>query len=206
VERLPDLARAPLTRSSLASRMKLGGAWLLFLQACGWLPPSHAAQSRVQIRVPAGVLAAHAAELPLNLFVRRSPGTLENRGFLLATICTASSDVGTAYVASLAAETELTVWVERGYADNPGTPCGISAEQRDMIVEGPRRHPQASLRLASPRERRERLGRRRRGAMNSASLLPRTVTPKALPLPDVARDHQQQLLTKARLRAVRCPF
>jgi hypothetical protein len=95
------------------------------------------------------VLAAHAAELPLNLFVRRSPGTLENRGFLLATICSASADVVTVYSESLASNTWLTAWLERGYADNPGTPCGITEHRHDLIVEGPRRHPQASIHLTA---------------------------------------------------------
>ena len=126
----------------------LGGGWLCLAQACSLLTPSRAAESRLEIRVPASVLARHASELPLNLFVRRAPGTLENRGFLLATICSASSDVVTTDIESLAVDTELTVWVERGYADNPGTPCGIGIYPRDLIVEGPRRHPQVSLRLA----------------------------------------------------------
>ena len=98
--------------------------------------------------MPAKVLAAHARELPLNLFVRRTPGTLENRGWLLATICTAKADVVTTDVEALSVETELTVWLERGYADNPGTPCGVGIAPRDLIVQGPRRHPQASIRLA----------------------------------------------------------
>jgi hypothetical protein len=110
--------------------------------------PPRRFESRLSIRVPAKILAAHARELPLNLFVRRVPGTLENRGWLLATICTANADVLTRDVEALTAETELTVWLERGYAGNPGTPCGVGIAPRDLIVEGPRRHPQASLRLA----------------------------------------------------------
>lgn len=121
---------------------------MLLVQGCSWRGASpHASESRLSIRVPAKVLAAHARELPLNLFVRRTPGTLENRGWLLATICAANADVVTTDVEALSTETELTVWVERGYADNPGTPCGIGIAPRDLIVQGPRRHPQASLRL-----------------------------------------------------------
>jgi len=124
------------------------GAWLL-VQGCSWRgAPPRPAESRLSIRVPAKTLAAHARELPLNLFLRRAPGTLENRGWLLATICTANADIVTTDVESLTTATELTVWLERGYADNPGTPCGVGIAPRDLIVEGPRRHPQASLRLA----------------------------------------------------------
>ena len=128
----------------------LGVAVLLLSQACSRLGSApRARESRLQVRVPAGILAAHAAELPLNLFVRRAPGTLENRGFLLATICRPDVDVVTTYVESLPTHTELTVWLEGGYADYAGTPCGITAYPRDLIVEGPRRHPQTSIHLAS---------------------------------------------------------
>lgn len=129
-------------------RRALGVSVLFQALACSRLGPSRAAESHLQIRVPASVIAPHATELPLNLFVRRTPGTLENRGFLLATICGAGSDVVTTSLESFAVDTELTVWLERGYADNPSTPCGVGLHPGDMIVEGPRRHPQASLRLA----------------------------------------------------------
>ena len=127
-------------------RSALGGAWLLLL-GCSRGAAPHASESRLSIRVPAKILAAHRRELPLNLFVRRAPGTLENRGWLLATICSPSTDVVVSDVELLSEETELTVWLERGYADDPGTPCGVGIAPRDLIVEGPRRHPQASLRL-----------------------------------------------------------
>jgi len=129
-------------------RSALGGALLFVLGCSGRGAPPHAFESRLTIRVPAKILAAHARELPLNLFVRRAPGTLENRGWLLATICTANADLVTTDLESLSEPTELTVWLERGYADNPGTPCGVGIAPRDLIVEGPRRHPQASMRLA----------------------------------------------------------
>jgi hypothetical protein len=128
----------------------LGVAVLLLSQACSRLGSTpHASESSLQVRVPGSILSAHAAELPLNLFVRLAPGTLENRGFLLATICRPGSDVVTTYVESLPTYTDLTVWLEGGYADYAGTPCGITVHRRDLIVEGPRRHPQASIRLAS---------------------------------------------------------
>ena len=144
------MSTIPLTPRFLGphSRIALGVSALFLALACSWREPSRAADSHLQIRVPASVLAAHTSELPLNLFVRRTPGTLENRGFLLATICSAGSDVVTTYVESFPVDTELTVWLEGGYADNPGTPCGVGIHPHDLIVEGPRRHPQTSLRIA----------------------------------------------------------
>lgn len=104
------------------------------------------ATTRVRIRVPSAVIAAHLREHPLLLLGKQTPGTLANRGFLLAVACSANEELQTDWIVQLSAPTELTVWIERGYANNPNTPCGITPEaaRRDLIAEPPAWHPHAS--------------------------------------------------------------
>ena len=95
--------------------------------------------------------AAHAAELPLSLYVRRTPGTLANRGILLATICEPGAALATVYVWRPESPSEqVEAWIEPSYADDPNTPCEITPEplRRTRIVAGPTGRPIASAPLA----------------------------------------------------------
>lgn len=132
-----------------AATFAVSAAWLLTALACVGAPAPSTIRTRVDVRVPAPLIEAHLREHPLLLFGARDPGTLEHRGFLLAVICSADADVTTAWTMELEGPTTATVWVERGYANNPNTPCGITPEalRRDLIAEPFAWHPHASAQL-----------------------------------------------------------
>lgn len=132
-----------------AATFAVSAAWLLTALACVGAPTPSTVRTRVDVRVPAPLIEAHLREHPLLLFGARDPGTLEHRGFLLAVICSADADVTTAWTMELEGPTTVTVWVERGYANNPNTPCGITPEalRRDLIAEPFAWHPHASAQL-----------------------------------------------------------
>ncbi len=127
--------------------------WLCSLNACRFSQTEHGVRTTVGVRVPASVIAAHAAELPLVIQGRRNPGTLANRGFLLGTICTTGEDVTTDWILELAVDTEVTVWLDHAYPNDPNTPCGIAPEvyRRDRISSPPEGRPRASARIAPGR-------------------------------------------------------
>ena len=156
MQRLIDMASKGegfrLMRSRRACRvatLAAGLMWLLTALACVGAPPPSTVRTRVEVRVPAPLIEAHLREHPLLLFGARDPGTLEHRGFLLAVICSADADVTTEWTMELEGPTTVAVWVERGYADNPNTPCGITPEalRRDLIAEPFAWHPHASAQL-----------------------------------------------------------
>ncbi len=122
---------------------------VVLVLACRRPPESAGVRTRVDIRVPASVITAHLREHPLLLLGEQQPGTLQHRGFLLGVICSADADVTAEWTMELEGPTAVTVWVERGYANNPNTPCGITplALRRDLIAEPPAWHPHASAQV-----------------------------------------------------------
>ena len=122
--------------------MRLGVlAWATWLGGCCFAPevrPS-ATPASLEIVVPRDVLAGQLDDQPQTLHVRRTPGTLENRGFLIATLCSDEADFVTRWAEAIVVETSIDVWIEPGYRDNPNTPCGEVPEplRRDLIVAGP---------------------------------------------------------------------
>ncbi|MCB9594317.1 MAG: hypothetical protein H6719_16405 [Sandaracinaceae bacterium] len=123
----------------------------LALLGCVEPPPPATPAANVRVEVPEAVIAAHAAELPLSLYVRRTPGTLANRGILLATICEPGAALATVYVWRPESPSEqVEAWIEPSYADDPNTPCEITPEplRRTRIVAGPTGRPIASAPLA----------------------------------------------------------
>jgi hypothetical protein len=119
----------------------------IVLAGCCFAPSRPAAATaRVEVRVPADVIAARSSELPFNLFARRVPGELEHRGVLLATICEAE-DVVTTYDPALEGPTEIVFWLDPTYANSPITPCGLRSDRNTMIADQPRDYPQASIRI-----------------------------------------------------------
>jgi hypothetical protein len=115
---------------------------------CAETPPRVSPTAHIDVRVPSDVLGD--VTMPVDLYGRRVPGTLEHRGFLLGTICDTESDVSTEWTIPLEAETEVTVWIVPGYAHDPNTPCGITPEEyrRDRIATQPEGMPSARARVA----------------------------------------------------------
>ncbi len=107
------------------------------------------APASLEIVVPAEVLRGQVDAQPQTLHVRRTPGTLENRGFLIATLCSDDTDFVTQWSEAIEVETVVEVWFEPGYRDDPNTPCGEvpQALRRDIIVAGPRGRPSAQITL-----------------------------------------------------------
>jgi hypothetical protein len=120
----------------------------------------------LEIVVPREVLAGQVTDQPQTLHVRRTPGTLEYRGFLIATLCSDEADFETRWSEAIEVETSIDVWIEPGYRDDPNTPCGDVPEalRRDLIVAGPRGRPSARITL-------------RPGAHERVVLAPPTVLP-----------------------------
>lgn len=121
------------------------------LSGCCFAPTPRPPVERasLEIVVPVDVLRGEVDEQPQTLHVRRAPGTLENRGFLIATLCSDDAEFVTQWSEVIDVETVVEVWFEPGYRDNPNTPCGEVPEslRRDIIVAGPRGRPSAQITL-----------------------------------------------------------
>lgn len=112
-------------------------------------PPPAVAHASLEIVVPRDVIAGQVRTQPQTLHVRRTPGTLANRGLLIATLCSDDADFVTRWSEAIEVETVTDVWFEPGYRDNPNTPCGEVPEalRRDLIVAGPEGRPSARITL-----------------------------------------------------------